>query len=734
MIRSKNRTPAQTLRSVLALVMALLLIGSVSVSAVEMDSVPYYSYTYWEGPSRYEAIPMRAMYEPVSELDADSLGLDKGFDSAQYVTLSQDHTELYILDSGNSRIVVVDTDTLEVLRIIGEINGDGETLNYTEAQGMYVDHNGDLYIADEQGKRVIIADADGNLIRVLDRSGLSAEKGVPDDLEYAPIRVIKDTKGYLYVASFGCYYGVLVYDNNLEFLGFHGSFKVQQSVSDTIVGWFESLFMTNEKAANQADKLSGDVLDIAIDPDGMLYTLTGGVDYGQIKRMGLNGNQTLNHKFGFTSQSGDLINFRESVGSIWYDHIQYVSSLTDITVDSDGYFYIMDSSRSRIFMYDEECRMLSAFTTGYGNGTQVGNFSTPTSLAVSGDKLFVLDSLRNIATVFKLTDYGALVKKADALTISGEYDEALPLWEQVVKLDGNNQRAYEGIGKAMLTTANQLQDDEGMDEARPYYERAMEYAEKGNDQQTYSQAYEEIQTEWISVNFWWLFLLCLALVGGIAALLVLSKKRKLFEIKNPQWRTALTVPLHPFQAFNSLKNQKTGSIPLALLFVVLFYLTTVSKDLYGGFMYVLTDTSTYNALYTLIGSVGILLLWVITNWGLCILNDGKGSLKEVFIMSSYSMAPMIVYAVVFTVITHVIPSTGTSTFSLLSTIVAIYMVLLMLIGMTVIHEYSFFKAMGMAVLSVLGMVLVAFVIFSVILLAQQFIMFGVALVEEALLR
>lgn len=43
----------------------------------------------------------------------------------------------------------------------------------------------------------------------------------------------------------------------------------------------------------------------------------------------------------------------------------------------------------------------------------------------------MLDSLRNIATVFKLTDYGALVKKADALTISGEYDEALPLWEQV---------------------------------------------------------------------------------------------------------------------------------------------------------------------------------------------------------------------------------------------------------------------------------------------------------------
>ncbi len=734
MIRSKNKTPAKMLRRVLALVMALLLIGGVAVSAAEMDSVPYYSYTYWEGPSRYEAIPMRAMYESVTELSADSLGLDEGFESAQYITLSKDQKEAYVLDSGHSRIVVIDTDTLKVDRIIGEIKGDGEMLNYAEAQGMYVDHNGDLYIADEQGQRVIITDKDGNLIRTLDRSGLSTEKGVPEDLEYLPVRVIKDNKGYLYVASFGCHYGILVYDDNLEFLGFHGSFKVQQSVSDTITGWFESLLMTTEKAEAQRDELSGEVLDIAIDPDGMLYTLTGGVSYGQVKRMGLNGNQTLNHKFGFTSQSGDLVNFKEAVGAIWYDHIQYVSSLTDLTVDSEGFFYILDSTRGRIFMYDEECRMLSAFATGYGIGNQVGNFKTPTSLVVSNDKLFVLDSLRNIVTVFELTDYGALVKEADTLTMNGEYLEALPLWEQVIKLDGNNQRAYEGIGKAMLITANQLQEDEGMDAARPYYERAMEYAEKGNDQQTYSQAYEEIQTDWISLNFWWIFLLCLALVGVLVALLVLSKKRKIFEIKNVKLKTALTAPLHPFLSFNSLKYQKTGSVWLALIFVVLFYLATVSKDLYGGFMYVLTDTSTYNAIYTLIGSVGILLLWVITNWGLCILNDGKGTLKEVFIMSAYSMSPMIVYAVIFTVASHVIPATGTSNFALLSTIMTLYMVLLLLIGMTIVHEYSFFKAMGMALMSVLGMVLVAFVIFSVILLAQQFIMFGVALVEEALLR
>ena len=103
-------------------------------------------------------------------------------------------------------------------------------------------------------------------------------------------------------------------------------------------------------------------------------------------------------------------------------------------------------------------------------------------------------------------------------------------------------------------------------------------------------------------------------------------------------------------------------------------------------------------------------------------------------MSCYSMAPLIVYSVIYTVASHLIPATSTSTFGLLSTIMFIYTALLLLLGMTVVHEYSFFKAMGMAVLVILCMLLAAFVIFSVVLLSQQFIVFFVSLFNEIKLR
>ena len=103
-------------------------------------------------------------------------------------------------------------------------------------------------------------------------------------------------------------------------------------------------------------------------------------------------------------------------------------------------------------------------------------------------------------------------------------------------------------------------------------------------------------------------------------------------------------------------------------------------------------------------------------------------------MSAYSMTPLIVYSVIFVAGSHMLAASETSTFGLISTIMFIYTALLLLIGMTVVHEYTFFKSMKMAILTILGMLLTAFVIFSVVLLTQQFITFFDNIIDEIALR
>ncbi len=107
-------------RRVIAFLLVLLMLCSATVFAVDLEEVPYYSYCYWEGPSRTDPVPMRAMYEAYQQVDGDTLGTSKLTD-AEHLALSQDYKELYVLDSGNSRILVLDTEDFSLLREIHTI-------------------------------------------------------------------------------------------------------------------------------------------------------------------------------------------------------------------------------------------------------------------------------------------------------------------------------------------------------------------------------------------------------------------------------------------------------------------------------------------------------------------------------------------------------------------------------------------------------------------------------------
>lgn len=711
----KQNKGKQLLRILSMAVAVLLLCGSLPAAASTMEDVPYTSYTYWAGNSSYEPVAMRAVYEAAGRINGESLGV-AAFENASYVTLSEDGAVLYILDGGNGRILMVDTATQQLIKEFSSVSDGTETYTFAAASGLYVTAEGIIYIADTENHRVLVADDQQNCLSVIAQP---TGYGIPEDFEFLPTRICVDEKGYVYAVSRGCYYGMLVFTEAHEFLSFHGSYTVEGDILNNILSWFTDLFMTNEKSEASQKKLPSEIVDVSLGSDDVLYTLSS-KDTGQIKRLGMNGNNTLNIKYGFTNSSADTFNFGENPATFWHKARMYGQTFVALTVDEKGFMYTVDSGRGRVFIYDEECRLLSAFGGGASEGDQVGTFVTPYSVACKQGKLYVLDFVSGDVTYFELTDYGRMYMEAELLTMEGNYEEAYPLWKKVLSLDANNQRAYEGMGKAMLAMEN--------------YEEAMKYAELGHDQQTYSEAFKVVQKAYLNTNFWWIFLLCLAVLGALAALLVISKRRQLFRIRNPKLQAALTACIHPFRAFQSIKYQKNTSVGLATLMVVLFYLASVSEDLYGGFMYVVVDTVQYNSLYVLLGTVGVLLLWVIVNWAICTLSDGKGSLKEVYTVSAYCMMPMIVYSLVFIVGSHLIPATGSSVFGLIGAIVMLYTVVMLLIGMTVIHEYTFFKALGMAVVTLLCMLLAAFVLFSLFMLSQQFVSFVVGVIREVILR
>ena len=106
-----------------------------------------------------------------------------------------------------------------------------------------------------------------------------------------------------------------------------------------------------------------------------------------------------------------------------------------------------------------------------------------------------------------MTEYGALINEAVGLRFDGDEALAVPLWEQVLKLDENNELANSGIGKAYLSAGDN--------------EKAMVYLRRGMNRAYYSVAWKRRRNEILKDNLGWI------LTGVIALVVVWLVVRKL---------------------------------------------------------------------------------------------------------------------------------------------------------------------------------------------------------------
>lgn len=157
------------------------------------------------------------------------------------------------------------------------------------------------------------------------------------------------------------------------------------------------------------------------------------------------------------------------------------SSFIDITGMENDVYFCLDKKRGRIFCYDDQGNML--FTCGGPGGGMDGYFKLPAAIDHMGTDLLVLDSLDCSVTVYTPTEFGRLVFQAMDQFEQGDYDASGETWQEVMNLNGNYDRAYIGIGRALLRQEK--------------YEEALDYFELKYDADNYSKAYRQYRKEWV---------------------------------------------------------------------------------------------------------------------------------------------------------------------------------------------------------------------------------------------
>jgi hypothetical protein len=109
-------------------------------------------------------------------------------------------------------------------------------------------------------------------------------------------------------------------------------------------------------------------------------------------------------------------------------------------------------------------------------------------------------------------------------------------------------------------------------------------------------------------------------------------------------------------------------------------------------------------------------------------------MKEIFCVSCYALMPVILFNVVYLLLSNFMIPSANSSLGVISTICYGLTVVHLLLGITIVHDFSFFKSMAMAAMILLGMFVIAFLIFVMLSLSQNLLNFVVQVFNEVTMR
>ena len=177
-----------------------------------------------------------------------------------------------------------------------------------------------------------------------------------------------------------------------------------------------------------------------------------------------------------------------------------------------------------------------------------------------------------------------------------------------------------------------------------------------------------------------------------------------------KWAHLFYTVSHPSDGYYWIRHRDYGSVPLAILLVFIFSCTFTANRLLASFVVNDLDPRGIDALYELMGVMAFYLLICVSNWSVTCLMNGEGRLKDIAIAIGYGTVPMTAVMVVATIISQVIADDEQAFYGILIGLGIAYGVIMMLMGIMQVHNYTLGKTLLTLLLTFLAALIIVFLL------------------------
>lgn len=150
------------------------------------------------------------------------------------------------------------------MREITEVQG-AQPSTFNTISDVYVDPNGNIYVADTNNNRVVMMDKNGVFVRDYRKP---TDATFAQESGFLPNKITVDVAGRVYVLATNVNKGLIKYEADGTFTGYIGANKVSYDLGEYI---WKSFFTTKEQREQQVAFVPTEYENIYMDGEGFIY-------------------------------------------------------------------------------------------------------------------------------------------------------------------------------------------------------------------------------------------------------------------------------------------------------------------------------------------------------------------------------------------------------------------------------------------------------------------------------
>ena len=681
----KNRIKKLIGSAILPLVLAGIIFGSTAMTA--LADAPYKTYTVDGYGSVTETQTAYLPYKTITKIGEETLLTPTDF------TIVNDEY-IYILDSGNARVVVSDMDNELVMTF-------GEGI-LTAPKGIYVTKDYKTYVADRDAKAVFVFDKEGNLIETYTKP---TEAMYGEAQDFLPLKVVANKSGHLYVICESNTNGIVQISpvEGGTFLGYFGTNATNANLWTII--W--RALLTDAQRAKMQSNIPATPDNMAIDDKGVIYTITRGEHNDTLKRLNIAGVNMI--------ETTDYPDIPAAVAAGNHDNV-FVATQT-------GFIYEYNNEGDLLFMFG-----------GSDDGKQRIGLSTKVEAIQIGldDKIYVLDSEKAQIQVFEPTEFTAYLHDALNLFSKGRYEESKKPLGKVLEMNNLFTYANMAMGKALYKEGD--------------YEGALKYARIAKDNEGYSDAFWEIRNIWLKKNLTWIAIVIVVIVILWNVTRVLHKKKHILDKPKAALAKIGEVKLikqigymfyfmrHPVDGCYGIKREGKVSVLSANIILVVSIVFYVINKYFCGFLSKTVRDGSFDVLSD-VGMIIIALLLIVScNYLMCTINDGEGRFKDIYCSLIYSFAPYVILTPIVFLLSHIVSNNEIFFVHFGRFCMWVWIAVMIFISVQEINNYTVGETIKIILLTIFTILIVALLAFIIYVLWSQVFDFLQSIVGEVVYR